>query len=78
MVIKIRIRIKSHTCSSFQLGEGERAVMDVSGGGTIEKCGFNVFAVDVGWEFVGDGGFGKGFIFGERAPGSEAGGGDGL
>src|SRR5213075_325910 len=46
--------------SLFQLGKGEGTVMDVAGGGTIEKGGFDVLAVDVGWEFVGDGDVGKG------------------
>src|SRR5256885_6789812 len=44
-----------------------RSVMDVAGGGTIEKGGFDVLAVDVGWEFVGDGDVGKGFVFGQCA-----------
>ena len=57
---------------SFELGEGEGTVVDVSRGGTIEEGGFDVFAVDFGGEFVGDGDFGKRFIFGERAPGGEA------
>src|SRR3954470_8744231 len=57
---------------SFQLGKGEGTVMDGTCGGTIEKGGFDVFAVDVGGEFAGDGDVGKGFVFGERAPGREA------
>ena len=64
--------------SSFELGEGQGTVMDVARGGTIEEGGFDVFAVDVGREFVGNGDFGKRFFLGECAPRGEAGAGDGL
>ena len=63
---------------SFELGEGEGTVVDVAGGGTVEEGGFDVFAVYFGGEFVGDGDFGKWFVFGERTPRGETGGGDGL